>query len=507
MPRALNVLPLLLAASLTWLHPSLLAAADDAAELQYRAWTDATGTYSTEAAFLKFEDGKVHLQKKEGGVIVLPAGRLSRADQQFVRELLAGKRSGDAPTAASRPAASGGGAGENDWRWWRGPQFNGVAAEGQSPPTTWSDAENVVWKTPVPGRGHSSPVVVGSRVLLTTCDESSETQSVLCFDRSTGEEKWKREVNRGGLPRVHNKNTHASPTVACDGERIYASFAHHDAVHVVALTLEGQPVWQKTIGPFQPQQYKYGYAPSPLLYESLVIVAVDYDQGGYLTALKQADGEPAWRAPRPKRTSYSSPVVAHVGGRDQLLISGGELVASYDPQNGRPLWSVNATTSATCGTMVWDGDLVFASGGYPQAGTFAIRADGSGSIVWQNREKCYEQSMLAHDGYLYAVNDTGIAYCWKADDGTEMWKTRLGGPVSASPVLADGNIYIPNERGTMFVFRAIPRQYEAVSQNQLGDEAFATPAFCGGQVFARVADSSGGRRQEMLYCLGRQNAE
>ena len=147
--------------------------------------------------------------------------------------------------------------------------------------------------------------------------------------------------------------------------------------------------------------------------------------------------------PRMPTISYSSPIVAHVAGRDQLLISGGKVVASYDPENGKPLWTADATTSATCGTMVWDGGLVFASGGYPDAETAAIAADGSGRVVWRNREKCYEQSMLAVDGYVYAVNDRGIAYCWKADDGTQMWQQRLGGggAVSSSPILAGGNIY------------------------------------------------------------------
>lgn len=152
--------------------------------------------------------------------------------------------------------------------------------------------------------------------------------------------------------------------------------------------------------------------------------------------------------------------------------------------------------------MVWDGDLVFASGGYPKAETVCLKA-GSGQLVWRNDQKCYEQSMLAFDGYLYAVTDRGIAYCWRANDGTEMWTSRLaGGPVSASPILANGNIYLANEAGTVYVFKAQPTRFELVSRNQLGDEAFASPTICDSRIYMRTASSAGGKRQETLYCIG-----
>jgi outer membrane protein assembly factor BamB len=154
--------------------------------------------------------------------------------------------------------------------------------------------------------------------------------------------------------------------------------------------------------------------------------------------------------------------------------------------------------------MVWDGDLAYASGGYPERETLAVRTDGSGEIVWRNREKCYEQSILAHDGYVYAMNDSGIALCWNARTGEEMWKTRLGGPISASPILAAGHVYCSNEKGTTFVFRADPQRFELVAENQLGEEAFATPTICDNCIFLRVASGTGETRQEMLYCLAKR---
>ena len=389
-----------------------------------------------------------------------------------------------------------------DWATWRGPSLNGTAAAGQTPSVNWSESENVIWKTPVPGRGHSSPTIVGERIFLTSADERSQTQSVVAFDRKTGKQLWTTSISQGGFPEIHRKNTHATPSVASDGERLYVSFHHHRGIQVSALTLDGKTLWQRTVGNYDPQQYKYGYAPSPMLYKSYVLIAADYEGGGWLAALDGKSGASKWQVPRSRQLSFSSPVVANVGGRDQLLISGTEQVASYDPNSGRQLWATPATTMATCGTMVWDGDLVFASGGYPKAETVCINAK-NGQLVWRNDQQCYEQSMLAVDGHVYAVTDRGIAYCWRASDGTERWTSRLeGGAVSASPILANGNIYSANERGTMSVFKAQPSRFELVARNQLGDEAFATPSICDSRIYMRVASSTGDGRQETLYCLG-----
>ena len=201
--------------------------------------------------------------------------------------------------------------------------------------------------------------------------------------------------------------------------------------------------------------------------------------------------------------TFSTPVIAHVAGKDQMLISGAKKVSSYSPKNGEPLWSVDGTTQATCGTMVWDGDIVFASGGYPQAETLAVRADGSGKGLWRNNQKCYEQSMLAHDGYVYALTGGGIMFCWRGSDGKEMWKQRLKGPVSASPVMAAGNIYWANELGTMYVIKRNPNKFEKIAENKVGTDSFPSPAICGGQIFLRVGTGAGEKRKEWLYCFAK----
>jgi outer membrane protein assembly factor BamB len=394
---------------------------------------------------------------------------------------------------------------DRDWPWWRGPARNGIAPASAAPPTKFGESENVVWKAPVPGRGHSSPTVVGNRIYLTTADDTQQTQSVVAFERASGKQLWQQEVSRGGFPKsIHGKNTHASPTIACDGQKLFVTFFHHETIQLTALDLEGKQLWQIAAGPFDPQRYEYGYAPSPVVYRGSVIVAAEYDGDSFIAAFDRTSGKELWRTPRPENISYSTPAVAHLAGRDQLLISGADQVASYDPNSGKLLWSVPGTTAATCGTVVWDGDTVFASGGYPGSETIAIRADGSGDVLWRNNEKAYEQSMLAHAGYVYCLNENGILYCWRASDGKEMWTRRLGGPESASPVLAGGHIYWANEKGQFFVFKPNPKKFELVATNQLGTDSFASPAVSGNQLFLRVAFRSGGKREEFLYCIGQR---
>lgn len=390
----------------------------------------------------------------------------------------------------------------DDWPWWRGPTRDGQAHAACAPPTTWSDSENIAWRVPVPGRGHSSPTVVGHQIFLATADESKQVQSVLAFDRATGEPLWKTDISQGGFPETHAKNTHATATVACDGELLIASFHHHDALQVVALARDGKLVWSQSLGTFRPSRFEYGYAPSPVVYRDTVIIAAEFDGESHITALDRRTGAVAWRTPRPPMITFSTPSINVVGPRELLTLSGGDKVSCYDPTSGKPLWSIDGTTLATCGTTVWDNGIIFASGGFPRAETLAMKA-ADGEVLWRNRLKCYEQSMLAYRGHLYALTDNGVLYCLQADTGQEKWSERLGGPVSASPVLAGGHVYWANERGTMFVFKPNPERCEIVARNQLGDEAFASPAVSGNQLLLRVASSTGGSRQEFLVCVGK----
>ncbi len=388
-----------------------------------------------------------------------------------------------------------------DWPWWRGPQRNGVANPDQNPPTEWSESQNVAWKSPIPGRGHSAPTVVGRRVFLATADEQEGTQSVLCYDRETGKQLWQTEVHRGGLMRKNEKSTAASGTVACDGESVFVNFANGGAVHVTTLSLEGKQRWQTKIGDYIIHQ---GYGASPAVYRSLVIAAADSHAGGVIAALDRKTGAIEWKHDRPKEPNYTSPIILNVAGRDQLFLTGCNLFSSFDPLSGKTLWEVKGATTECVTSTVTDGERVFCSGGYPKNHLAAVLADGSGKIVWETKDRVYVPSLLARDGHLFGVLDAGVAACWKSDTGKEQWKKRLGGEFSASPVLVGDMIFAANENGETYVYRADPGKYEQMAVNKLGDQTMASPTICGSRIYLRVVEQVDGRRQEMLYCLARQ---
>lgn len=393
-----------------------------------------------------------------------------------------------------------------DWRQWRGPTGDNHAPSGATAPVEWSESESLAWRTPVPGRGHSSPTIVGDRIYLTTADEAAKIQSLLIFDKATGELLREQVVHRGRFPaKIHGNNTHASPTVASDGERVFALFLNDAAAQVSAFSLDGEPLWRQRAGGFDPQQYEFGFGSSPRVVGGLVVVATEYDgpESG-LYALDAKTGKPVWSTPRVNNLSYSSPAVAQLGGSTKLLMSGNNSLAAYDAASGRKLWETPGASRATCGTMVWDESLglAFASGGYPNPFTLAVRLDGDHGIAWQNSVKCYEQSLLLVDGHLYAASDRGTAYCWDAATGEEKWKKRLGGAFSSSPLLVDGKVYVTNEAGKTFVFRATPDRFEGLAENQLGDSAFATPTPSDGRLYHRYGKTEAGRRQEYLVAIG-----
>lgn len=391
--------------------------------------------------------------------------------------------------------------GAEDWPWWRGPSTNGVAAPGQKPPTTWNATKNVLWKTLVPGRGHGSPVIVGDHVYLPTADRKRGAQSVFCYDRNSGNLLWRADVHRGGIMSGNKRASQASTTVACDGTRIFVNFVNGGAVYTTALSRKGKQLWQTKITDYRIHQ---GYASSPFLYKSLVLVSADNKKAGAVAALHRGTGKIVWKMKRPKKPNYASPVVVKAAGREQLILTGCDLVSSFDPMTGKKLWEVKGATTECVTTTVTNGELIYTSGGYPKNHVSAVKADGSGKTVWSNSTRIYVPSMVIHEGFLYAINGSGVAACWAADTGRQAWMHRLGnGGFKASPVLVGNRFYAINEQGTAFVFAANPKKFEILSSSRLGDEAFATPAICGGRIYLRVAHDTDNGRQEMLYCIGR----
>jgi outer membrane protein assembly factor BamB len=384
------------------------------------------------------------------------------------------------------------------WPSWRGPNGDGTAPD-QPLLTVWDESTNIVWRADVPGRGHGSPIVVGDFVYLATALESEQKQQVIAFGRQSGETMWTTVLHRGGFPsqrEVHHKGTHANGTVACDGERLLIAFLNSDSIIASALDLDGNLIWQREIGKFVS---KFGYAPSPVLYKSLVIFAADNMGGGYLAALDAETGTIAWRVGRGNVSSYSSPAVANVGGRDQLLIGGCDAVASYDPATGQELWKTSCLTEATCGTVVTTSELIFAAGGYPERETICLNSEGE--KLWSNGTKVYEPSLSVAGDRVIAVTDDGISYCWESGTGDVVWRERLGGKFSASPLLCNGLAYVPNLNGETFVFSTRGDRFELVAKNQLGSDCYASPVAADGQLFLRIGVGQGPDRREQLVCL------
>lgn len=389
---------------------------------------------------------------------------------------------------------------QQDWPWWRGPQRNGHAPANQQPPLHWSETENILWKAPIPGRGHGSPTVVGDAVYLATADEAEQTRLLICFDRTSGTQRWICTVHSGSpTPPSNKKGTQASSTPACDGERVFVNFLHDGAMVTSAVSTSGELLWQQKICDYVVHQ---GYGSSPALYQGLVIVSADNKSGGALAGLDRVTGEIIWKQDRPQTPNYPSPIILDAAGRPQLLMTGCDLVASFDPLTGEPLWSLDGATTECVTSTVTDGQRIYSSGGYPRNHVAAIAADGSREIVWENSTRVYVPSMLVKDDALFAVADAGFALCWDSATGEELWKGRLGGTFSSSPVLVGDRIYATNEAGETFIFAASRDGFALLGKSSLGNECFATPAICGDRIYTRVASNDAESRQEFLYCIG-----
>ena len=386
-----------------------------------------------------------------------------------------------------------------DWPWWRGPARNGEAAADQQPPLEWNDSKNVLWRTPLVGRGHGSVCLMGDRIYLQTADETSGAQAVVCLERSTGKQLWSTTVHANGGMRKNNKSTAASSTPACDGERLFVNFPNNGALSTTAIDLNGKQLWQTKICDYIEHQ---GYGSSPALYQSLVLISADNKAGGAIAALDRKSGEIAWRRERPQLPNYPSPIVLNVAGKDQLVMTGCDKVTSYNPLTGETFWEVDGATTECVTSTVTDGSHVFTSGGYPKNHMSAVLADGSGKKVWETDTRLYVPSLLVRDGYLFGVLDVGIAVCWKSTTGEEVWKARLGGTFSSSPVLVGDRIYATSEAGDTFVFRADTTKFEQLAKNKLGDEILSTPVICDSRIYYRAAQMIDGKREEFLFCLG-----
>jgi hypothetical protein len=386
--------------------------------------------------------------------------------------------------------------GEN-WPSWRGPRGDGSSLE-KDVPVTWSATQNIVWRAPLPGKGHASPVVWGDRIFVATALQKEEQQRVLlCLDRSNGNVLWQRVVLEAPLEKLNRLNSHASSTPATDGQKVYVSFLDRDKMFIAAYDFEGNEVWAVRPGPFASM---HGYCSSPILWKDKIIVNGDHDGPAYIIALERATGKTIWKTPRPNLTrSYCTPIIRQIEGRNQLVLSGNKCVAGYDPDTGVQHWIIDGPTEQFVASLVYDGKLLFMTAGFPDHFIQAIRPDGSGNVTsthvaWQTDKDCsYVPSPIVVGSYFLVVSDTGVATCFEAATGKVFWRQRLEPHYSASLVTANGLVYFLSDKGIMTVIKPGP-QLEIVARNELGEETYASPAISNGQMFLRGL--------QHLYCIG-----
>ncbi len=393
------------------------------------------------------------------------------------------------------------------WPQWRGPTSDNHAKETNLVPLRWDfkTGNNIDWKLKLPGRGHSTPIVVQDGIFLTTADARAGTQSLMKVDIATGlvVDQW--VIHRGTLPEtIHPNNSFASPSPAFDGERIIVSFHTDDAIWLTAMTPTGREEWRRKVCNFRPKMFQFGYGASPIIEDGLVIVAGEYDGADSgLYALDCRTGKQVWKVQRPRNLNFASPIVHSIAGRREILLAGADMIAGYEVATGKRIWKVNTTTEAICGTVVQDDRRVLVSGGNPKSGIWCVLADGSQKLLWENNIKCYEQSLLTIDNYVFAFADSGVAYCFRTLDGKEMWKKRLfGGGISSSPLLVGNRIYVGSEAGVVYVVKASPDSFDLLAKNPSGDSMFASPVVVNNRIYLRTASGFGENRQEYLIAIG-----
>lgn len=409
-----------------------------------------------------------------------------------------------------------------DWPQWRGADGTAVSPE-KNLPTRWSRAENVRWRVPLAGRGTSSPIVWGGRVFLTyqkgsgpVDDRGAEFESgrrlrtdaapggrvqffVQAFSRTKGETLWTHPLDADGpLPSVHGKHNLASPSVVTDGALVFAWFG---TGQLVALDPEGKLVWQRRLGKdYAPFDILWGHGSSPALYKDLLILQCEHPQRAYLLALEKKTGREVWKVERGEGLrSYSTPLVIETPEGDELVINSSQRLESYRPASGELLWHAGELTTLAIPMPVYADGVLYASRGYASGPYQAIRTGGRGDVskthlIWFFPTRApYVSSLLFYQGVVYMANEHGIVSGVEARSGATLFRERLSGAFTASPVAGDDKVYLLNEDGETYVLQA-GRELKVLSQNRLDERTLASPAISGGELFIRSDES--------LYCIG-----
>ena len=424
----------------------------------------------------------------------------------------------------------------SNWPSFRGPFASGVA-DGQNLPDKWNiaDGTNVKWRAAIPGLAHSSPIVWGDTLFVTTAissrpdatfkpglygegtsseDQSAQQWKLYAFDKNSGKIIWER-IAFEGPPREkrHIKNTYASATPATDGNVVIAFFGSQG---LYAFDMKGTLLWSKDLGvlytgAYNAPEFEWGNASSPIIYGNKVIVQCDTSKESFVAAVDVKTGKTIWKTVHEELPSWSTPTIYPGKDRVMLVTNAPNFIRGFDPETGDEIWRLGGSSKITAPTPVFaDGLIVVVSGRRPEAPIFVIRPPligditlpagktSSQSVVWSRQQRgSYMPTPLIYGDYLYVLQNQGLFDCYNLATGEEVYRERIphnGSGFSASPVGSDGKIFLSSEDGDVFVVKA-GRRFSIIAQNSIGEPVMATPAISGGKLFVRG--------QHNVFAIGR----
>ncbi len=389
--------------------------------------------------------------------------------------------------------------GIENWPGWRGPRGDGSAEDDRRLPVKWNVEENTLWKTQLPGKGHDSPIIWENRICIVSALDETRDRVLMCFDRKSGHVLWQKTVLKSPPERIHKLNSLASSTPVTNGRLVFVSFLDRNEMFIAAYDFSGKQIWKKRPGIFSSI---HGYCSSPILWKGKLIINGDHDGEAYLVALDQSNGKLIWKTPRPNKTrSYCTPIIRQIDNRTQMILSGSKSVASYDPDTGKQHWIIDGPTEQFVASLVYNGDLLFMTCGFPERHMMAIRPNGKGNVTethvaWRTtRSASYVPSPVAIGDYFLVVADNGVASCFIAKSGKRLWNERLPRRHSASVIAANGLAYFLSDQGVMSVIRP-GNEFDLVARSELGEQCNASPAIYDGNFYIRG--------DKHLYCIGKK---
>jgi outer membrane protein assembly factor BamB len=385
-----------------------------------------------------------------------------------------------------------------NWPNFRGPNGDGTSVE-TNLPTKWDSKTNVVWKSPVPGLGHSSPIIWGDKLFITTALPENQEKLLLCYDCTSGVLLWQTTLIKSAFENKHNHNSYASGTPATDGSLIYLSFLDGQDVVVAAYDFSGKLVWQQRPGTFSSP---HGYSCSPALFEGKVFINGSSQGDPFVACLNKNDGQIIWKETHTNPThSYSTPIFRKMAGKMQMIFLGNQEVVSFNPDDGSRYWFVKGPSIDYCASPVYNekSGLVLISSAWPQRYLLAIKPDGAGDVtdthvVWKSSEGAYYvPSPVCTDDYIFSTMTNGRVHCIEIATGKILWVEDMGRQYS-SAVLADGLVYMPNDEGVITVIKPGPT-FNPIARNSIGERMNASPAISNGKIYLRG--------YEHLFCIGK----